>query len=100
MAQIMVTAAQLRQAASQLRDYNAQFKGQVGNLESTEGALKGQWVGEANEKFHAAFIRDKAEMDEFYNLIEQYCEALDQIATEYEKAEQQNAEIAAMRTYG
>ena len=99
MAQIMVTSAQLRQTAGQLRDLNGQFKNQVGELGTTEATLKAQWEGEANEKFHAAFTRDKAEMDEFSGLIDQYVVALEQIAAEYEKAEQANADIATQRSY-
>ena len=99
MAQIMVTSTQLRQTAEQLKELNGQYRTQLGALESTEATLKGQWEGEANEKFHAAFVRDKAEMDEFAGLIDQYAVALEQIAAEYEKAEQANADLATQRNY-
>lgn len=99
MALIRVTASELRKQASELRNLNGQFKQNVGSLESQEAELKTQWEGEANEAFHAAFTSDKTQMDNFYNLIEQYCTTLENIAAQYEKAEAANAERAAQRTY-
>lgn len=99
MALIQVTAAELRTKAGELRDLNAQFKNQVSNLESDEQQLASMWEGEAKNAFHNAFNNDKTQMDNFYNLIEQYCVTLENIATKYENAENQNVEIASSRTY-
>ena len=57
------------------------------------------WDGEANDAFHTAFMTDKAKMDEFSRLIEQYTERLRQIAVRYEQAEQSTTNIASSRTY-
>lgn len=99
MALIQVTAAELRSKAAELRELNAQFKSQVSNLEGDEQNLASMWEGEAKTAFHTAFNNDKAQMDSFYNLIEQYCTTLENIATKYEIAENQNVETAATRTY-
>ena len=99
MEQIMVTASQLKNAAGELRDLNTNFKTQVSAMENSESALKAQWQGEANEAFHAAFLNDKQQMDNFYNLIMQYCEALEEEAARYETYEAQNVNIASTRTY-
>lgn len=99
MALIQVTASQLKAKAGELRDLNSQFKTQVTNLESDEQALAGMWEGEAKTAFHTAFNNDKGQMDNFYNLIEQYCVTLENIAIKYEQAESQNTETAASRTY-
>ncbi len=99
MALIQVTATELRTKAGELRDLNAKFKTQVSNLEGDEQNLASMWEGEAKNAFHTAFNNDKAQMDNFYNLIEQYCVTLENIATKYEIAESQNAETAATRTY-
>ncbi len=99
MAQIRVTAAQLKAQAEALRATNARFKSRVQNLESTEAQLKGMWEGEANDAFHAAFTRDKVQMDNFYNAIEQYATVLDNIAIKYENAENINTNTATTRTY-
>ena len=99
MALIRVTAAQVRSTANQLREYNANFNGQVNKLQESEASLNSMWQGQANDAFHAAFSSDKEYMTQFYNLINNYCEALDQIATEYENAENVNTDTATKRTF-
>ncbi len=99
MAAFQVTAKELRTKAGELRDMNAQFKTQVGNLESQEQSLGSMWEGEAKKAFHTAFNNDKVQMDNFYNLIEQYCVALENIATKYEMVEAQNVSTASARNY-
>lgn len=99
MAAFTVTSSELKAKAGELRDLNAQFKTQTGNLESQEGSLVSMWEGEARNAFDTAFKNDKTQMDNFYNLIEQYCVALDNIAAKYDMAEAQNASIAQTRSY-
>lgn len=99
MALIQVTASQLKTKANELRSLNGQFKAQVGNLESQEAALASMWEGEAKNAFHTAFNNDKVQMDNFYNLIEKYCQALETIAQKYEQAEAQNLQTASNRSY-
>lgn len=99
MAAFQVTASVIRTKAGELKDMNSQFKTQVGNLESQEQSLASMWEGAAKDAFHTAFNNDKTQMDNFYNLIEQYCAALENIASQYERAEAQNVNTAATRTY-
>lgn len=96
---IQVSASELKVKAGELRNLNSQFKTQVGNLESQEQALIGMWEGEARDAFNVAFNNDKTQMDNFHNLIEQYCVALENIAAKYEMAEAQNLSTASKRTY-
>lgn len=99
MAAFQVTSRELKAKANELRDLDAQFKTQVGNLESQEGSLITMWEGEARNKFDMAFKNDKAQMDNFYNLIQQYCTALDNIAAKYDMAEARNVSTAQSRNY-
>lgn len=99
MALIRVTASQVRSTANQLREYNSNFNTQVNRLQESEASLNSMWDGQANDAFHAAFSSDKEYMTQFYNLINKYCEALDQIATEYENAENKNTETATKRSF-
>lgn len=96
---IQVSASELKVKAGELRNLNSQFKTQVGNLESQEQALIGMWEGEARDAFNVAFNNDKTQMDNFHNLIEQYCVALENIAAKYEMVESQNLSTASTRTY-
>lgn len=97
MAEIQVTATQLKSKADELRNLNSSFKSQVGNLEGQEQDLVGMWEGEARNEFHKQFGLDKAQFDEFYQLIEKYCEALITIAAKYEQAEAANLALASAR---
>lgn len=99
MALIRVTASQLKSQASSLRGLNGNFKSAVGRLESQEGTLASMWEGEAKNAFHNAFLSDKGQMDKFYELIEKYCQALEEIAKNYEQAEIQNTDTASKRSY-
>ena len=99
MAAFNVSANQLKTRAGELRDLNSQFKTQVSSLESQEQSLSSMWEGEANKAFHTAFNNDKTQMDNFYNLIEQYYASLEAIAAQYELAEWRNVSTAGTRSY-
>lgn len=94
-----VTTSVLTSQANELSNLNGRFKTAVEQLVTSETSLKTMWEGEANDAFHAAFNTDKCKMDEFYNLIMQYIEKLNSIATRYSQTEQTNTEIATNRTY-
>ena len=96
---IQVTAKQLRQEAERMEQLNNQFKSQIELLEAKEQNLGTMWEGQAKETFRSAFLRDKTQMEEFYQLIIKYIQTLLQIAVKYEQAEQRNMEIAASRNY-
>lgn len=97
--QITANTQQIKTKADQLHKLNDQFKKQVEQLESYEQTLNAGWDGEANDKFHKAFLKDKTQMHNFYNLVEQYVQALQQIINKYENAEIKNAKIASERKY-
>lgn len=98
MAAFQVSTSQLRAKAGELREMNAQFKTRVGELEAQERAMTSMCEGQSITAFDAAFKNDKAQMDNFYQLIEQYCTALENIAAEYEKAEQQNLAVVMSKS--
>lgn len=99
MSQFKVTASVLTSQASELSDLNGRFKSAVEQLVTSENNLNSMWDGEANDAFHTAFMSDKGKMDEFYNLIIQYVEKLNSIATRYTQSERANTEIASNRSY-
>lgn len=99
MGNIRVTAAQLRSSASDLESLNSQFKSAVGELESLEGTLRSSFEGEASDAFHTAFTNDKTQMNNFYNAILAYVQALNSLAEKYARTESSNVEIARTRNY-
>ena len=99
MSDFTVSVNDLKTKVDTLRQLNAQFKSQVGELESPEANLNGMWEGEAKETFHNAFTSDKTQMNNFYNAVEVYAQRLEAIAQRYAQAEAANVEIAAERSY-
>ena len=99
MAAFQVTASELKKKAGELRDMNSRFESQVSTLESQELSLGTMWEGEAKKAFHTAFNNDKTQMTNFKLLIDQYCIALENIATQYEIAEAKNISTASAREY-
>lgn len=87
---IQATTGTIGNKATELQGLNAKFKKQIEDLISAESTLNGMWDGAANDTFHNAFQKDVTYMNAFYNNIEQYATKLNQIAREYEKAEQTN----------
>ncbi len=99
MAMIQVTSVKLRNAAGELQNLNSQFKSKSQELQGKEQSLCQMWEGQAKDAFHNAFIKDSQQMDAFYRLINQYIQALLEIAQRYEQAEARNAQIALSRSY-
>lgn len=51
---ITVTPAELKNKASELKQFNSNLKTQIEELRSQEGALIGKWEGDAKTAFDAA----------------------------------------------
>ena len=99
MAEILVTSSELRKAAEELQNLNNQFKQKTEDLTGKENELNGMWDGQANDAFHAAFMRDKDQWNVFSNTIVEYANALIQIAQKYDQAEAANTQTASTRSY-
>ncbi|MCD7716109.1 MAG: WXG100 family type VII secretion target [Lachnospiraceae bacterium] len=99
MAEIMVTAAQLREKKETLQQLNQSLQTQINVLVQAESNVSSMWEGEAKTAFHNAFTQDKAQMDNFKSAIDQYVTALETIITAYETAESTNVNTATTRTY-
>jgi len=93
MAQILVTPKELRATATALREKNANFSNLVKQLESSESSLNSQWSGPSHDAFHNSFMKDKAYMEEFSAVIEQYCQNLEVAAMKYEEVEYKNIDL-------
>lgn len=99
MSQFSVTFQHLKSAIDTLTQLNSEFKTATGSLESTEAQLCSMWEGQARDTFDTAFKRDKVQMDNFYNAIQQYIQVLQETLARYQQAESQNADIASTRSY-
>lgn len=91
---IQVTAQELRNKASELSGLNSRFNSEIENITTCQQNLNTMWEGEAKDAFNQTFIRDKGNMDNFKNAIDQYIEALMVVAQRYEEAESKNISLA------
>ena len=98
MAAFEVDTRLVQQTACELRQMNSKFQKQVNDLEASKRSLDSKWDGEANEAFNRAFMEDKGYMTQFFNVIQQYCQALETIVREYNDAERRTSQIARERT--
>lgn len=97
MAEFRVTPQTLNSKAQELQKLNSQYKNALETLQQQEGALRGQWEGDAHDAFENAFKTDMNKLTTFYAAIEDYVQKLNMIAQEYAKAEQKNFNTASTR---
>ena len=93
MAEFSVNPQVLKSKREQLSAQNEQLKAKKND------SLSGMWEGDARNAFEQAVRTDLAKIEEFIQLIQQYCVALDEIVSKYVEAESRNTDTATTRTY-
>lgn len=92
-----VTPKSMRNTANELETLNNKFKTEVGNLKTDNQTLGQQWEGDARNKFNEEFLKDAQKFDEFSKGIQKFIEQLRRNAEAYDKVENTNRDIAAVR---
>lgn len=92
-----VTPKSMRNTANELETLNNKFKTEVGNLKTDNQTLGQQWEGDARNKFNEEFLKDVQKFDEFSKGIQKFIEQLRRNADAYNKVENTNLDIAAVR---
>ncbi len=100
MAQIKVSANELKARAEQLNEMNNTLKAKVDDFRTSADALAAQWEGEARDAFVNACNQDQEQMNTFIQVIQEFYQRLLFMAQNYEATERKNVEIATTRTYG
>ena len=98
MAQLVVSTQQIRSQATQLKSRNESFKRKVEQLAQQERSLDNMWDGDANNAFKSNFQEDQKQFMNFYNGINDFVKALNQIADEYDRMEASAKQVAANRS--
>lgn len=94
---IQVTPSALRTKAEELRTQNKLLRNHISSMRNQEQGLRGLWEGEAHDTFSREFMNDAGKMDEFCAAIDVFASTLEQIASEYERAENTNTMTATVR---
>ena len=97
MADIKVSTQQLRNVASQLSTMKSRLVNEASTMRTHQRTLTSQWDGPSNEEFDRAFNRNVSEFENFNNLVQDYINALNNYADQYERMENQNKSIASTR---
>ena len=97
MAAFRVSTADVRKKAQELRVLNERFKAEVQALSSDVQRLNSMWEGEAKTAFMQAYSNDEEQFGSFYSGINQFIEALMEIADSYDRTEAQNTAIGQTR---
>ena len=97
---IRVSPLELRQRANMLAEANHSVRAKVDEFELSCHALAGQWEGEARDAFVNAYTQDKAQMDNFVRVIDEFYQALLRVYQNYSDAETKNIDTATTRNYG
>lgn len=94
---VIKSSAQLQEVITSLENYNKQFETKVQDLVKEQQKVNGMWTGPANDQFNENFNKDKAQFDEFHNVIKEYVDKLKRIKEQYEAGEEKNKTIAGRR---
>ena len=85
-----VDSNRLRGKKDELIGLVGRFRQEKESLCAKENALRAMWEGEANDTFHAQFIKSAAQADAFAELVSRYAEVIESVAQRYDMAEQTN----------
>lgn len=99
MAEFKVNIPALTSKMEELMAQNETLKAQKESLSTASQSLKSVWEGEAQAAFTNAVNQDLIKIQDFINLIEQYCQKLNEIIDRYRDAENRNMDTATTRTY-
>ncbi len=97
MAEFKVTSQELSRGAQELEQMNAQLRQKLEQLETEEATLGSMYEGAAKDAFHSNFSNGLTQMHAFAQTVQEYAAALQEIASVYTQAEQQNIDIAQRR---
>lgn len=93
---LLVTPAELKTASGQFQDKGNQIKTLTQNMTSKVGELTGRvWSGDAASKYVTQFNGLQDDINRMIAMINEHVSDLNEMAAEYEKAENDNQQAAA-----
>lgn len=95
MSLIKITPEQVRQVAGQFRQAGERSQEIVASLNTQVSGMESEWAGATKTKFYQEFVQWDAKMREFVQLLAGIGHQLDEIATNFEEADNRNAAMAA-----
>ena len=84
----------LRAASGEFGSTNGQIKAITTEMTELVNSLKGTWTGEAADAFTSKFNQLSDDMEKIYRMVDEHVKDLQEMATQYEKAETENIETS------
>ncbi len=95
---IKVTSATITSKNNELKSLNSKLSSELSSMDSTEKSLLSMWEGDASNAFDKNYQTDMTKMQNLQKAVQNYCTALDQIVSQYEKSEKKNIATAQKRS--
>lgn len=89
---LKVTPEKLLEASGTFATTGSQIQNLTGEMMSLVTSLNSIWQGEAAGAFAGKFKQLQTDMDKLYRMIEEHAEDLQEMASQYQKAESGNTE--------
>lgn len=92
---IKVTPEKLINTAEEFNGVNSQIRNLTQQMVQTVDSLKSAWEGEAATAYSTQFHQLEDDIDRMYNMINEHVTDLKEMASQYQAAEQANAELGS-----
>ena len=87
-----LSTQEMRRDAGEIRDENQQFKTLSDEMFNEGRELDKLWEGDASDQFANRLKADEPRFNELFQIVNQYCGAVEESAAEYDKTEAAVAE--------
>ena len=92
MAKISTSTQEMRAKVGDIRDYAGQYNTLSTDLFTEGRELDTLWEGDASDSFANRLKNDEPRFAELHQIMNQYCDAIDESANDYDKTESAVAE--------
>ena len=99
MADFRVQAQELAAKAGELRSLKDNLQAKCGEYYDKGGALASSFEGDTASMFQKEVTDHVNKMTEFIQLVERYCETMEQAAQRYAKADSDSADVVRAKNY-
>lgn len=91
---VLVTPEKLISTAEEFNSTNTQVRNLTQQMIETVDSLKSAWEGDAANAYSTKFHQLEDDMDRLHSMINEHVTDLKEMASQYQAAEQANAEIS------
>ena len=87
MAKIEMSTQEMRARISEIRNESRLYHSECNELFQEGRELDAMWEGDASDSFTSRMKNDEPRFNELYHIINQYCDAVEESANDYDRTE-------------